>query len=56
MTLFYNRTVNFSSAKVVVEEQAAKNIGPGLLICKYQAGQKWPVPHYVGGLQTGHLQ
>jgi len=18
---------------------------PGLLICKYQAGQKWPVPH-----------
>jgi len=22
---------------------------PGLLICKYQAGQKWPVPQYVGG-------
>jgi len=21
----------------------------GLLICKYQAGQKWPVPHYAGG-------
>jgi len=21
----------------------------GLLICKYQTGQKWPVPHYVGG-------
>ena len=26
---------------------------PDLLICKYQAGQKWPVPHYVGGPQTG---
>jgi len=22
---------------------------PGLLICKYQTGQKWPVPHYVDG-------
>jgi len=21
----------------------------GLLIYKYQTGQKWPVPHYVGG-------
>ena len=23
-------------------------VGPGLLICKYQTGQKWPLPHYVG--------
>jgi len=21
----------------------------GLLICNYQVGQKWPVPHEVGG-------
>src|SRR6218665_648728 len=32
------------------------NQHPGLLICKYQAGQKWPGPHYVGGPLTNNLR